>query len=577
MIKKCAVIIGVNNVRNTEPLQAAAEGARKFDAWAQDQDYKTTLLTDEQEGSKVTFDQVFEAIDDFINEQYYDLMIVYFSGHGIWKDTLAEHWLLSEAARNPNEAVNIISSAFAAEYCGIPHVVFISDACRTKTGNNALSRVNGGCIFPSEFSEYPSVVDRFNGSRVLKPAYEKPAAGNSAAFGIFTECLLEGLSGQVPGVITLVREGQGHIKVIASQELKGYLELVVPIAAAKVRPDYTQHPDVRVQSRKPRHIARFGDPIPPGSPELFPFNEQAAQPPGPNDLNVNSGYEGIGVLEDPTPYIDRRMLQKLESFPGKFPDQRDHVQGVIDRFRSSFIIDGATDLQVNRQWPAEHMISEGKYAAISIPEDYNKDFILLRLSNGNGVPLTIIPGFIGVVLLKNNHVVNISYHPGPSNYRYHENEQMRPWVMEGRAYIAAAVQLGVFRITGTTADIKDAAGFIRYSKAFDPTLGLYAAYAYAQASDWEQVQSVYDYMKREPEPVLFDVALLNYLGSYRTGVIKKFKHTGGFGPVLTQGWSYLTTDFKKFPRHLEKQSRYLVPGLWTTFTEVGADLAAEKL
>ena len=49
---------------------------------------------------------------------------------------------------------------------------------------------------------------------------------------------------------------------------------------------------------------------------------------------------------------------------------------------------------------------------------------------------------------------------------------------------------------------------VRQLKVFDPTLGLYAAYAYAGAGvDW-QVQSVAEYMKRDLGCELFDVAML---------------------------------------------------------------------
>lgn len=52
------------------------------------------------------------------------------------------------------------------------------------------------------------------------------------------------------------------------------------------------------------------------------------------------------------------------------------------------------------------------------------------------------------------------------------------------------------------------AEFLRLEKALDPTLGLYAAYAYIQIGKRKLAKSVYDYMTQEPEPVLFDVALL---------------------------------------------------------------------
>src|SRR5262245_12115055 len=55
---------------------------------------------------------------------------LYFSGHGYWKNN-AELWLLSKAPGDADEAVSWVETIELARDSGIPHVVVISDACRS--------------------------------------------------------------------------------------------------------------------------------------------------------------------------------------------------------------------------------------------------------------------------------------------------------------------------------------------------------------------------------------------------------------------------------------------------------------
>lgn len=84
-----------------------------------------------------------------------------------------EYWLLSGAPRNPQEAVNVCASEDLARYCGIPHVVFISDACRTAADLINAQNVTGSSIFPNEQnSEAANPVDLFFACRLGRPAHE---------------------------------------------------------------------------------------------------------------------------------------------------------------------------------------------------------------------------------------------------------------------------------------------------------------------------------------------------------------------------------------------------------------------
>jgi len=51
--------------------------------------------------------------------------------------------------------VNVPGSIWLARNVGIPHVVVISDACRSRPNTSRLSQVQGGVIFPNESPRTP--------------------------------------------------------------------------------------------------------------------------------------------------------------------------------------------------------------------------------------------------------------------------------------------------------------------------------------------------------------------------------------------------------------------------------------
>ncbi len=114
------------------------------------------------------------------------------------------------------------------------------------------------------------------------------------------------------------------------------------------------------------------------------------------------------------------------------------------------------------------------------------------------------------------------------------------------------------------------ADHLRLLKRADPTLGIYAAYAYAQIGDMESVQSVYDYMRNEPESVPFDVAML--AEQDRDGPLPDL--APGM-PMLTQGWLLLGRFDALLPQPLRKAREFMKPSFWATFTSDGVDILEE--
>ena len=138
-----------------------------------------------------------------------------------------------------------------------------------------------------------------------------------------------------------------------------------------------------------------------------------------------------------------------------------------------------------------------------------------------------------------------------------------------RAIVAAAARLGVFNVERDKANA--VADEIRYMKSIDPTLGLYAAYAYADAGLRDHVRSVQGFMRDDLNADLFDVAMLagTLTGSqYGPPVVP-------LCPMLGQGWGLLRVRGVRLTQALLQAADHLRPALWTTFEPAGMDIIEE--
>lgn len=566
-MKRGAVIIGVNKTGNLPVLKAAASGAREFACWADKHGLEVTLLTDEN-GQSISISKIIEAISSFVEKKTFTQLVVFFSGHGILRGPDTELWLLSGAPSNSNEAVNVPKSIWNARNSGISHIVVISDACRSWTTTSLFSQVEGCVIFPNKNpSPARPEVDVFYATIPGDPAIEaRVANSNNEYHGIFTKCLLKGLSGKVPEVIEQVNVSTPRW-IIPSWNLKPYLEKEVPTFAAKIDIQLEQNPDIRVESHPPNYLAEVPPPaIPYGG---TPHKQYA-----------------IGST---TPTVSFRQVFKMYKRPGEYehiPEQPKfpkEFQPAINRLlkakgresfetRTGFTVIGANVIKAIVTGEIDfHLFQEKNAHQIRVREDNNfrqAKSILLQFAGGNGIALAVLPGFIGTVVVEDERVVNVNYTPSRGTDKYSEYQHAESQIEQRRAFVAVAARNGSLRLEPEEAD--KVASYLRVLKSFDPTLGIYAVYAYAQSGSLEGVKSVYDYMSQEREPVLFDVALLaeelpNLQPLYDNRIAP-------FCPMLTQGWSFLEPDQELIPAAVRQAGQHLVPALWTTFDSKGVDI-----
>lgn len=572
-MNRCAVVIGVNKTGDLPVLHAAASGARDFAAWATSQGITVTLLTDDN--GNVSLGDVNAAIRSYVQQRIFGQLIVFFSGHGILRAPDYELWLLSGAPDDPNDAVNVPGSIWLARNVGIPHVVVISDACRSRPNTSRLSQVQGGVIFPNESPKAPRpAVDVFYAALPGDPALEVSAKDATENYrGIFTDCLLKGLNGNVPDLI--VNIGHSHLNeekwVVPSWELKPYLEQEVPDVAASVHIKLQQEPDIRVESHPPNYLAEFTRP----SPTPIP---RTGLPTGPEQVTFR---HVLRSLKD-----DRYFQGHIQD--GSLPPntkviaERSKMAGAINRLmeakgRESFetrtgfsVIGTVVERAVVTASGCDVFEENGAYQ-VRVHNDGDEResrSALVQIKGGSVIPLAVLPGYIGTVVVEGGRVVTVTYLPSRHTPKHSEYQYAADEIEKRRAFVAVAARNGSFRLEGGM-EAMESARYLRTLKAIDPTLGLYSAYAYAQAGDFEGIESVFEYMSYEPEPVLFDVAMLANKLVVPARNRDRLSKVTPFCPMLTQGWAFVDVNEVWLPAVVRSARKNLRPGLWTTFGKRG--------
>ena len=218
--QRAAVVIGVDRAGDLRPLRAAAGGARKVAAWLRREGFDPVVELVDDPGP-VTVAQVFAAVRPLVDRGTVKQLVIYFAGHG-FINGYSEHWMLSAAPDNPNEAVSLIESVALARQSGIPHVVFISDACRSRSESLRTERVRGSLIFPNARSAppVPSDIDQFLATLVGDPSWEVPVDQSASAYaGVYTATFLDAYRNASADMVRPI----GDLMVVPNAKLKDYL------------------------------------------------------------------------------------------------------------------------------------------------------------------------------------------------------------------------------------------------------------------------------------------------------------------------------------------------------------------
>lgn len=584
---RAAVVIGVNKSGGLPVLNAAVSGAEAVATWLGKEKFNVSLLTDEI--NPVRAHHIFDAVNSFVQLNTLEQLIIYFSGHG-YLNGFNELWLLSGAPGNPNEAVKLRECVDSAFQSGIPNVVFISDACRSTAQSLGSSRVQGSLVFPNSDSmpsDIDTEVDIFFATKPGKSAYEFDVGISVENFqGIFTASFLSAFENPPQDRV----KNLNGVDVVLTRQLKPYLATDVPLRAEKKDIKLIQRPESRILSGQDQFIGRalyspilIRDPM-----KTLRRTMPKSIAPAPADIDdvTAEEFRKIGILPEetksdsvtaPTP----ENLSALNATSG-FSASKEYL--LKDRrltniqVSNGIVIHGAEVTQaLTDRGSTIRIIDNGNgdnRPAIITTDRSPSSSIMLQFRDGSGSVVAALAGYVATVVVQNGNVINVNY---DTNYNYQRSMVNDPELVrlnELRALVATAASFGSFQIRGTTnkraQNAERLADRIRVDKGIDPALGLYAAYAYAEANLIGDVKSVKEFMSYSLDTNLYDVSLL-------AGTLSNMENLGPtdrvpFCPMLTQGWELLRV--KQVTRHkaLQEAAFHLKQSLWTTFNPEGMDI-----
>jgi hypothetical protein len=581
---RAGIFIGVDRTGQLQRLHDAAAGARRMYEWACRQGMTpgthAKLITDEN-GAKVTPDQIFDAVHELVSGAGVDQLIIYFAGHGVNKNR-SEHWLLSDAPVRPHAAVNVAGSVDQARYAGIPHVVFISDACRVAPEGIQAQRVEGVEIFPNEdYSDKAKPVDQFFACVLGRTAAEirDPAEAAGSFTALYTSVLLEALDGRLPDALTPGQPPDAACYVRPAG-LRDALDREMPrrLLARGLAGRVNQTPDAIVVDH-PYWLARL-DTAPAVATRggVAPAPEARGGPAARSPAEAartllrvamtgSTGELAATMAPTRSAVVDPVTELAEDAARVATPFGADHhethcgvkVRGAhIVEFR---IVDGQ----------AEHAVEDGTDLRVAPPP--NPASIWLRFSGDVGTVVPVIEGFLTVVSLEDGEIVDVAFEPSAWHHRRARYGDRLPELRMLRGIASAVSRQGRFRLEGPEAAAL--ASRMRVAGGLDPALALYAAYAYHDLQQADLLDALARELEADLGVQLFDVAMLarRLVGEQAD----RAAHVVPFVPMLSQGWALLRAHRLRLHPALDGVERHVRDSLWSLYDREGLERLREAL
>ena len=550
---RAAIFIGVDKTGGLPVLKDAANGAQRFaEEWAKAQPIsKRQVLTDEKK--PVTAGMIKTAVRKILEPGDVEQLFIYFAGHGV-NIHRREYWLLSDADNDPQEAVNVTGSEDLARYCGIPHIVFISDACRTAATTLRAQSITGSEMFPiRQAARKP--VDQFFACALGAPSNEIPDAETTAREfkAAYTGELIPALSGKVPSLVEWVVENGKNVGYIRPWPLASHLVTAMAkrLADPKLKSRVIQVPDALVVSGPTAWVSRV----------------KGLGPSTAGGLALGVRRQGQG----PAPFTSTPLIgtalnspQKLKKFitAAAKPFGPMHQESRCGfKIRGAMIVDafaiGGRIEMTNR--PADVVrVWDVKGAGANT---------LLLLDDDSAIVLPAIPNFLASLTVEDGDLVDVAYEPSEFTSRWNEYLNHAQELRTLRTVVATATREGSFRLQGE--DALKLARRMQYAKGIDPALAVYAAYAYHDLHQFNYLEEMQGYMRNDLGATFFDVAMLsreldNTKYATRKNVLSPI-------PLLSQGWVYLNARRIGLPKAFVGLQGMLQDSVWTKFGPLGTE------
>lgn len=280
-LRKAMIVIAVSDYKGGYPaLHGTVPSAKRLANWAAQTEpgrgYSVLEITDEN-GIDVTVDRLRSEIKTFLASRLIDRLVVYFAGHGLVRSTADQYWLLTNAAYDHGEGVDMNGFKLGLTQIGIGQsnkdlsagqLCFIVDACRN-TATQA-TYFQGNAIITQAGRSDRMQVDLFFATALGQYAYAVGASAG-APHCLFSSVLSDALEGNIPDVV----EETHHpfSPAIVNNLLADYLDKEVPKRARQLGQSMT--PDTNTGIRTPLN---YYDLLQAPLPESRPLSPPSSDP-----------------------------------------------------------------------------------------------------------------------------------------------------------------------------------------------------------------------------------------------------------------------------------------------------------
>ena len=207
---KAMIIIAVSKYTGAyKNLPGTITSARRLREWAEqpseDCNYNVLYL-DDSNGKKVNIERVKKEVTHFVDNNFIDRLVVYFAGHGIVRSAGDQFWLLTDAAIDTREGINVEAFRRGLLKCNISNaniagqLCIIGDACRN-TGRDAIEFYGDPILTSSKTKNRSIQLDRYLSTGLGSRSFQINQTDSQNAYCLFSEVMLAALNGEIPDAI----------------------------------------------------------------------------------------------------------------------------------------------------------------------------------------------------------------------------------------------------------------------------------------------------------------------------------------------------------------------------------------
>jgi hypothetical protein len=535
-MKRALVLIGVQSTGKMPQLPGVRDALQAMRDWASNQGIPDDLIAEisDLDGAVVAAADVFATVKRFIEKPSLEQLLIFFCGHGI-AIAYSEFWLLSGAPADPNAAVNVAKSAEMASHGRVPHVVFVSDSCRTAAPTIEFQSITGTVIVPNPTGTRPSnAVDVFYACLLGDPAHEVQDPHVAAKYhAIYTEAFTSGLEGSYPESLDPGVEDGVAVNFIRPGQLAKALPDRVADRIEQLNATFSisQWPDARISYNPQAWLSRIqiAESAPPPVTVGDDWDSRTTDPDG-------AGLRGAKFRPPPPPHSPSRPAPATSAAVAAVKRLRARIH-LTHAPRTGVAFRGAdvADVWVARGTQASW---HGPAIEVGLPDDTSVGRVLACLDCGVCAVLPIIRNYAAIATIEDNQLVDVWFAASSTRAAAQDTVNYPAF----RAEVAARARYGLRTPEGG------------WSTALhdDPSIAIYRAYALADTGRWDEIADVNDQLQTVLGTTFFDLQLL--------AAATPTSAPPGF-PLLSRGWALLDAA--------SAAGVYPTPmnSLWTLFPE----------